>query len=85
MPYLEMQAVLPDDIRVSFEFDQSPTVTNAVRSLATEGLLGAVLTGLMVLVCSSAIGGASSSSCSTSRSRSAGHSWPSGSQARRST
>ena len=45
-----MQAVLPDDIKVSFEFDQSPTVTNAVRSLATEGALGAVLTGLMVLV-----------------------------------
>ncbi len=45
-----MQAVLPDDIRVSFEFDQSPTVTNAVRSLVTEGALGAVLTGLMVLL-----------------------------------
>jgi len=45
-----MQAVLPDDIKVGFEFDQSPTVTNAVRSLATEGVLGAVLTGLMVLV-----------------------------------
>ena len=45
-----MQAVLPDDIKVSFEFDQSPTVTNAVRSLATEGALGAVLTGLMVLL-----------------------------------
>jgi len=46
----KMQAVLPDDIKVSFEFDQSPTVTNAVWSLATEGVLGAVLTGLMVLV-----------------------------------
>src|SRR5271157_559923 len=46
----KMQAVLPDDIKVSFEFDQSPTVTNAVKSLATEGVLGAVLTGLMVLV-----------------------------------
>jgi multidrug efflux pump subunit AcrB len=45
-----MQAVLPDDIKVSFEFDQSPTVTNAVRSLATEGALGAILTGLMVLL-----------------------------------
>jgi multidrug efflux pump subunit AcrB len=45
-----MQAVLPDDIKVSFEFDQSPTVTNAVRSLVTEGALGAVLTGLMVLL-----------------------------------
>src|SRR4051794_35450580 len=46
----KMQAVLPDDIRVSFEFDQSPTVTNAVRSLAVEGALGAALIGLMVLV-----------------------------------
>lgn len=45
-----MQAVLPDDIQVGFEFDQSPTVTNAIRSLATEGALGALLTGLMVLV-----------------------------------
>jgi multidrug efflux pump subunit AcrB len=46
----KMQAVLPDDIRVSFEFDQSPMVTNAMRSLAAEGCLGALLTGLMVLV-----------------------------------
>src|SRR3954466_3033392 len=46
----KMQAVLPDDIRVSFEFDQSPTVTNAVRSLAVEGAFGAALIGLMVLV-----------------------------------
>ncbi|AMV37404.1 efflux RND transporter permease subunit [Planctomyces sp. SH-PL62] len=45
-----MQAVLPDDIKVGFEFDQSPTVTNAMKSLATEGALGALLTGLMVLV-----------------------------------
>lgn len=45
-----MQAVLPDDIKVGFEFDQSPTVTNAMTSLATEGVLGAILTGLMVLV-----------------------------------
>jgi multidrug efflux pump subunit AcrB len=45
-----MQAVLPDDIKVSFEFDQSSSVTDAVRSLATEGVLGAGLTGLMVLV-----------------------------------
>jgi multidrug efflux pump subunit AcrB/multidrug efflux pump subunit AcrA (membrane-fusion protein) len=46
----KMQAVLPEDIQVSFEFDQSPTVTRAVRSLATEGALGALLTGVMVLV-----------------------------------
>ncbi|WP_201750090.1 efflux RND transporter permease subunit [Tautonia marina] len=46
----EMQAVLPDDIRVSFEFDQSPTVTNAIESVGVEGLLGAGLIGVMVLV-----------------------------------
>ncbi|WP_165074390.1 efflux RND transporter permease subunit [Paludisphaera rhizosphaerae] len=45
-----MQAVLPDDIKVSFEFDQSPTVTNAMKSLVVEGTLGAILTGLMVLL-----------------------------------
>ncbi|MFN5074252.1 MAG: efflux RND transporter permease subunit [Planctomyces sp.] len=45
-----MQKELPDDIRVSFEFDQSPYVTRAISSLSTEGLLGAALTGLMVLV-----------------------------------
>lgn len=45
-----MQKELPDDIRVSFEFDQSPYVTRAISSLSTEGLLGAALTGLIVLV-----------------------------------
>ncbi|MGE3316834.1 MAG: efflux RND transporter permease subunit, partial [Planctomycetaceae bacterium] len=45
-----MQKELPDDIRVSFEFDQSPYVTRAIQSLTTEGLLGAILTGLMVLL-----------------------------------
>ena len=38
-----MQAVLPDDIHVSFEFDQSPYVTRAIAGVVTEGLLGAVL------------------------------------------
>jgi multidrug efflux pump subunit AcrB len=46
----KMQAELPDDIRVSFEFDQSPYVTRAITSLVTEGILGAILTGLMVLL-----------------------------------
>jgi multidrug efflux pump subunit AcrB len=46
----KMQAVLPEDIHVSFEFDQSPYVTRAIRGLALEGLLGAGLTGLMVLL-----------------------------------
>jgi multidrug efflux pump subunit AcrB len=44
------QAVLPDDIKVSFEFDQSGYVRSAISSLFVEALLGAVLTGLMVLL-----------------------------------
>jgi multidrug efflux pump subunit AcrB len=45
-----MQAVLPDDISVTFEFDQSPTVTKSMQAVMTEGLMGAGLTGLMVLL-----------------------------------
>jgi multidrug efflux pump subunit AcrB len=44
------QAVLPDDIVVSYQFDQSPYVTRAINGLLFEGGLGAVLTGLMVLL-----------------------------------
>jgi multidrug efflux pump subunit AcrB len=46
----KFQAVLPDDVKVSFEFDQSPVVTQAINELTLEGVLGAVLTGLMVLL-----------------------------------
>jgi multidrug efflux pump subunit AcrB len=46
----EMQALLPDNIRLSYEFDQSVYVTQAVHSLALEGGLGALLTGLVVLL-----------------------------------
>src|SRR5215467_7229344 len=45
-----MQSLIPDDIKVSFEFDQSVYVKNSIRGLATEGALGAILTGLMVLL-----------------------------------
>jgi multidrug efflux pump subunit AcrB len=45
-----MQAVLPPDISVSFEFDQSPYVTRAVAGVVVEGLLGALLVGLMILL-----------------------------------
>jgi multidrug efflux pump subunit AcrB len=38
------------DIKVRFEFDQSPYVTRALSGLGLEGLLGAALTGLMVLI-----------------------------------
>jgi multidrug efflux pump subunit AcrB len=46
----EMQSLLPEDVNVSYEFDQSVFVINAVKSLLTEGALGAILTGLMVLL-----------------------------------
>ena len=35
---------------MDFRFDQSGYVRNAIRSLATEGALGALLTGVMVLL-----------------------------------
>ncbi len=46
----EMQSLLPDDVHISYEFDQSVFVMNAAKSLMTEGILGAILTGLMVLL-----------------------------------
>jgi multidrug efflux pump subunit AcrB len=44
------QSLVPEDIKVSFEFDQSTYVKNAIRGLTFEGALGAILTGLMVLL-----------------------------------
>jgi multidrug efflux pump subunit AcrB len=46
----EMQSLLPEDVHLGYEFDQSVFVINAVKSLMTEGILGALLTGLMVLL-----------------------------------
>src|SRR5215475_5229349 len=44
------QSLVPEDIKVSFEFDQSTIVKNSIRGLVFEGALGALLTGLMVLL-----------------------------------
>ena len=44
------QSLLPEDVTLSYEFDQSVYVINAVKSLIAEGAIGAVLTGLMVLL-----------------------------------
>ena len=44
------QALLPVDVSLSYEFDQSGYVINAVKSLLSEGAIGAILTGLMVLL-----------------------------------
>ncbi len=46
----EFRKVVPQDVDVSLEFDQSPYVTNSLRGLVIEGLLGAALTGFMVLI-----------------------------------
>jgi multidrug efflux pump subunit AcrB len=45
-----MKAVAPDDVDIRLEFDQSKFVVNAIRNLLTEGALGALLTGAMVLL-----------------------------------
>ncbi len=46
----DMQAAIPEDIKVTYAFDQSGYVINALESLLFEGGLGAILTGLMVLL-----------------------------------
>jgi len=46
----DMQAAIPNDIKVSYEFDQSGYVINSLKSLLFEGGLGALLTGLVVLL-----------------------------------
>src|ERR1051326_727273 len=44
------QSVVPGDVQVKYEFDQSPYVTRAIGGLTLEGALGALLTGLMILL-----------------------------------
>ncbi len=46
----KFQSVLPEGIKVSYEFDQSQYVTRTIANLAAEGGLGALLTGVMVLL-----------------------------------
>ena len=45
-----MRSVAPEDVRIDLVFDQSGYVVNALRSLIGEGVLGACLTGLAVLL-----------------------------------
>jgi multidrug efflux pump subunit AcrB len=44
------QALVPEDIAVSYELDQSTNVSAALESVLREAVLGALLTGLMVLL-----------------------------------
>lgn len=45
-----IEAQLPEGVQLSYEFDQSVYVVNSVKSLIEEGVIGAFLTGLMVLL-----------------------------------
>lgn len=44
------RSVLPEGVQVRYEFDESPAVVEAIRSVGIEGLIGAALTGLMILL-----------------------------------
>ena len=46
----KIQSQLPEDVKLSYEFDQSTYVINSVKSLLSEGIIGAILTGLMVIL-----------------------------------
>jgi multidrug efflux pump subunit AcrB len=48
MPRLRDQ--LPDDVRVSYEFDQSKYIERSLSNLIHEGILGALFTGLMIIL-----------------------------------
>jgi multidrug efflux pump subunit AcrB len=44
------QALVPDDIKVTYELDQSRNVAASLQAVLREAALGALLTGLMVLI-----------------------------------
>ena len=44
------QSLVPDDIKVSYELDQSGNVSGALQSVLREAVLGALLIGVMVLL-----------------------------------
>ncbi len=44
------KSVLPEGVDIRYEFDESPAVVEAIRSVGIEGLIGATLTGLMILL-----------------------------------
>jgi len=46
----KFQGVLPPGMKVSYEMDRSPVVTQALAELPWEGCIGALLTGLMVIL-----------------------------------
>src|SRR5690606_29922029 len=48
MPMLK--SLLPGNVKISYEFDQSIYISRSIHNLIVEGVLGAILTGLMVFL-----------------------------------
>src|SRR5208283_3527801 len=46
----ELRKLVPEDVHISYEFDQSPYVTNAIMGVLFESLLGTLLTGVTVFL-----------------------------------
>jgi multidrug efflux pump subunit AcrB len=46
----KFQSLVPEDVTVRYEFNESQTVRAAIKSVVTEGTIGAALTGLMILL-----------------------------------
>ncbi|MFL6352574.1 MAG: efflux RND transporter permease subunit, partial [Bryobacteraceae bacterium] len=46
----DLKKLVPPDIDIRVDFDQSPYVTNSLKGLLFEATLGALLTGVMVLL-----------------------------------
>lgn len=45
-----MQRLLPEDVTIKYEFDQSKHVTDSIKGVLNEGALGALLPGLMIFL-----------------------------------
>ena len=45
-----LKSQLPEDVDVRYEFDQSSYIEKALSNLVLEGILGAVFTGLVILL-----------------------------------
>lgn len=46
----EMKSLLPNDVSISYEFDQSAFVVNVVKSVLVQGMFGALFTGLIIML-----------------------------------
>jgi len=46
----KLKSQLPEDVEISYEFDQSSYIERALSNLVLEGILGAVFTGLVILL-----------------------------------